>query len=165
MWVEARAASGAVWAAGMRHRRLHGRREGAARPCVAASGHLARPEYRLGPSALESASPGARLFPSSIPARAARPRPLRRSTPKGTSYPLRVTEPQVRRQQRTTDFTKELHPCVEPEFPIFNFQSSVFSLTGVIVVGLLFIPLCLTSIQMCDPLRATGGDAKLKTEN
>ena len=57
----------------------------------------------------------------------------------------------------------ESHLGVEPEFPIFNFQSSVFSLTGVIVVGLLFIPLCLTSIQMCDPLRATGGDAKLKT--
>ena len=154
---EAARTSRAVWAAGVRHRRLRRRRPGAACAYGASSGHLARPEYRLAPPAREAACPRPRLRPSSAPARAARPRPLRHSTPTGKSNPLRVAEPQVRRRQRITDFTKELHPCAEPEFPIFNFQSSVFSLTGVIVVGLLFIPLCLTSIQMCDPLRATGG--------
>ena len=54
---------------------LRGRRPGAARTCGAPSGHLARPEYRLAPSALESACPCVRLRPSSAAPRVAPPRP------------------------------------------------------------------------------------------
>ena len=115
-------------AAAARHRRLRRRRPGAACAYGASSGHLARPEYRLVPPALESACPRPRLRPSSAPSRVAPPRPASRIPPIGMSCLLRVTGPQVRRRQLHTgvllNYTRASN--LNLQFTIFNFQFSVW---------------------------------------
>ena len=115
-------------AAAARHRRLRRRRAGAAGAYGAASGHLARPEYRLAPPALESACPRPRLRPSSAPSRVAPPRPASRMLPIGMNSLLRVTGPQVRRHEHFTGvLLNHTHASnLNLQFTIFNFQFSVW---------------------------------------
>ena len=126
---EAARTSRAVWAAGVRHRRLRRRRPGAACAYGASSGHLARPEYRLAPPALESACPRPRLRPSSAPSRIAPTRPASRILPIGMNSLLRVTGPQVRRQQNHTgvllNHTRASN--LNHQFSTFNFQFSMLT--------------------------------------